>query len=153
MLKDDAYYMGLALREAEDALSEGEVPIGALVVTEAGGIASKAHNNREAWHDATAHAEIVAIRAACAKLGRWRLTGCTLYVTLEPCPMCAGALVMSRMRRLVYGLPDSKAGAAESLFNIVNNSTLNHRLQVTAGVREDDCGALLKKFFAGRRPK
>ena len=145
--------MGLALREAEDALSEGEVPIGALVVTEAGRIAAKAHNKREAWHDATAHAEIVAIRAACAKLGRWRLTGCTLYVTLEPCPMCAGALVMSRMRRLVYGLPDSKAGAAESLFNIVNNSTLNHRLQVTAGVREDDCGALLKKFFAGRRPK
>ncbi len=147
---DDIYYMGLALGEAKKAYDLGEVPIGAVLVVDQQVVAS-AHNMREIWHDATAHAEVIAIREACKALNRWRLTGATLYVTIEPCPMCAGAIVMSRIDRLVYGSPDYKAGAVESLFNIVQNPALNHRLEVTAGVRADECSALMKDFFRQRR--
>ncbi|WP_371364444.1 tRNA-specific adenosine deaminase [Sporomusa rhizae] len=147
---NDNYYMGLALEEAQKAYDLGEVPIGAVLVMDNQVIAS-AHNMRESCHDATAHAEVIAIREACNSLRRWRLTGATLYVTIEPCPMCSGALVMSRIDRLVYGSPDYKAGAVESLFNIVQNPALNHRLEVTAGVRADECTAIMKDFFRQRR--
>ena len=147
---NDNYYMGLALEEAQKAYDLGEVPIGAVLVMDNQVIAS-AYNMRESWHDATAHAEVIAIREACNSLRRWRLTGATLYVTIEPCPMCAGALVMSRIDRLVYGSPDYKAGAVESLFNIVQNPALNHRLEVTAGIRADECTAIMKDFFRQRR--
>jgi len=147
---DDDYWMGLALAEAGKAYEAGEVPIGAVLVMD-GEVVATGHNRRETWKDATAHAEIIAIQAACRKLGRWRLTGSTLYVTIEPCPMCAGALVMSRMDRLVYGSADYKAGAVESLFNVVQNPAMNHRLEVTAGVREDECAALMRQFFREKR--
>ena len=143
--------MGLALAEAQKAYDIAEVPIGAVIVDETGEVIARGHNMREVWHDATAHAEMVVIRAACERLKHWRLSGCTLYVTIEPCPMCAGALVMSRVERVVYGSTDIKAGAAESLFNIVDNEHLNHRLQVTAGVRQEECAGIMKRFFAMRR--
>lgn len=149
---DDSYYMGLALSEARKAYEIGEVPIGAVLVIDNEIIAS-AHNMRETWNDATAHAEVIVIREACRKLNRWRLTGATLYVTIEPCPMCAGALVMSRVDRLVYGSSDYKAGAVESVFNIVQHDALNHSLEVTAGVRADECAAIMKDFFRARRQK
>jgi len=142
--------MGLALAEARKAYEAGEVPIGAVLVMD-GEVIAAAHNMRETWHDATAHAEIIAIQAACRKLERWRLSGATLYVTIEPCPMCAGALVMSRVDRLVYGSADYKAGAVESIFNVVQNSALNHRLEVMSGVRADECAAIMKDFFRARR--
>ena len=142
--------MGLALAEAEQAAAEGEVPIGAVLVF-AGEVVAQAHNRRETDHDATAHAEMLVIREACRKLKRWRLTGATLYVTIEPCPMCAGALVMSRVGRLVYGSPDFRAGAVESIFNVVQHPSLNHRLAVTAGVRQDECAAAMQAFFRDRR--
>lgn len=142
--------MGLALAEAEKAFAIGEIPIGAVVVVE-GTVIARAHNMRETWQDATAHAEVIAIREACSRLGRWRLTGATLYVTIEPCPMCAGALVMSRIDRLVYGSSDYKAGGVESIFNIVQNNALNHQMAVTAGVRSEECSALMKNFFRSRR--
>lgn len=151
-MADDNYYMGLALEEAQKAFAIGEIPIGAVLVMD-GEVISAAHNRRETWHDATAHAEIIAIREACQKLRRWRLTGATLYVTIEPCPMCAGGLVNSRVDRLVYGSADYKAGAVESIFNVVQNNALNHRLAVTAGVRADECAALMKEFFRNRRNK
>ncbi|MEL7632895.1 MULTISPECIES: tRNA adenosine(34) deaminase TadA [Sporomusa] len=147
---DDNYYMGLALTEARKAFALGEVPIGAVLVMD-NQVVSAAHNMRESWHDATAHAEVIAIRDACQQLNRWRLTGATLYVTIEPCPMCAGALVMSRIDKLVYGSPDYKAGAVESLFNIVQHPALNHRLEVIAGVRADECSGIMKEFFRLRR--
>ena len=128
------------------------VPIGAVVVKD-GEVIATAYNLRETGHDATAHAEVLAIRRACEKIGHWRLTGATLYVTIEPCPMCAGALVMSRIDRLVYGAADYKAGAVESLFNITNHSGLNHRIEVRAGVREEECRNLMKDFFRERRMK
>ncbi len=142
--------MGLALAEAQLAAEEGEVPIGAVLVQD-GAVISRAHNRRENDKDATAHAEMLVIRDACQKLGRWRLSGTTLYVTIEPCPMCAGALVMSRLDRLVYGSPDYKAGAVESLFNIVSHPALNHRLEVTAGIRQEECAAAMQAFFRKRR--
>lgn len=151
-MTDDNYYMGLALEEARDAYALGEIPIGAVLVIDSEVIAS-AHNRRETWHDATAHAELIVIQQACRKLTRWRLTGATLYVTIEPCPMCAGALVNSRIDRLVYGSADYKAGAVESIFNVVQNDALNHRLEVTAGVRADECAAVMKEFFRERRRK
>lgn len=147
---DDNYYMGLALTEARKAFALGEVPIGAVLVMD-NQVVSAAHNMRESWHDATAHAEVIAIRDACQQLNRWRLTGATLYVTIEPCPMCAGALVMSRIDKLVYGSPDYKAGAVESLFNIVQHPALNHWLEVIAGVRADECSGIMKEFFRLRR--
>ena len=142
--------MGLALAEARLAAEEGEVPIGAVLVQN-GAVISRAHNRRENDKDATAHAEMLVIRDACQKLGRWRLSGTTLYVTIEPCPMCAGALVMSRVDRLVYGSPDYKAGAVESLFNITSHPALNHRLEVTAGIRQEECAAAMQAFFRNRR--
>ena len=142
--------MGLALAEAHSAAEEGEVPIGAVLVKN-GVVISRAHNRRENDKDATAHAEMLVIRDACQKLGSWRLSGTTLYVTIEPCPMCAGALVMSRINRLVYGSPDYKAGAVESLFNIVTHPALNHRLEVTAGLRQEECAAAMQAFFRERR--
>ena len=147
---NDFEFMGLALAEAEQAAAEGEVPIGAVLVF-AGEVVAQAHNRRETDHDATAHAEMLVIREACRKLKRWRLTGATLYVTIEPCPMCAGALVMSRVDRLVYGSPDFRAGAVESIFNVVQHPSLNHRLAVTAGVRQDECAAAMQAFFRDRR--
>ena len=122
----DEDYMRLALLEAEKAYELEEVPIGAVLVDECGQVVASGHNMREIWHDATAHAELIAIQEACRKLGRWRLSGLTLYVTIEPCPMCAGAIVMSRVDRVVYGSTDAKAGACESVFNIPGNGTLNH---------------------------
>lgn len=152
-MPDDFRSMGWAMEEAKIAYELGEVPIGAVIVDGDGNVISRGHNMRESWKDATAHAEIIAIREACKKLGRWRLSGLTLYVTIEPCPMCAGALVMSRMDRVVYGSSDAKAGAAESLFNIVESPALNHRLQVTAGVRQEECREIMKRFFAERRER
>lgn len=148
----DNYYMGLALEEARKAYDIGEVPIGAILVIDHE-VVAKGHNMRETWHDATAHAEVIVIREACQKLGRWRLSGATLYVTIEPCPMCAGALVMSRVDRVVYGSADYKAGAVESIFNVVQNSALNHSLAVTAGVRAEECAGIMKDFFRQRRSK
>lgn len=150
-MKDDKFYMKLALAEAETALMLGEVPIGAVLVDAEGGVVVRAHNMRENWQDATAHAEILAIRDGGRRLGRWRLSDCTLYVTLEPCPMCAGALVMARLQRVVYGVADAKAGAVESIFNIPGHRSLNHQVAVTAGVMEDECAAILKRFFVLRR--
>lgn len=147
----DRTYMEMAIAEARLAMARGEIPIGAVLVDDEGGVLSRAHNRREADHDATAHAEILAIREAGRRLGHWRLTGCTLYVTLEPCPMCAGALVMGRLARVVYGMPDARAGAVESIFNVPGHPALNHRVAVTAGVMEDECRALLQAFFRDRR--
>ncbi len=149
-MPDDQKYMAMALSEARKAAELGEIPIGAVLVLD-GEVIAKAHNMRETWQDATAHAETIVIREACKKLNRWRLTGATLYVTIEPCPMCAGAIVMSRISRLVYGSPDSKAGAAESLFNVVNNPALNHMVDVTAGVCSEECTQVMKDFFKKRR--
>ncbi len=144
--------MGLALEEAQKAYEIGEVPIGAVLVLDSQ-IVAAGHNMRESWHDATAHAEMIAIREACQKLGRWRLTGLTLYVTIEPCPMCAGALVMSRIDRLVYGSADLKAGAIESIFNIAQNDALNHSMVVTSRIRANECAQIMKDFFKQRRKK
>ena len=144
--------MRLALAEAAKAYARGEIPIGAVLVrNEDGTVVSRGHNLRESKNDATAHAEMEAIREACARLNRWRLSGLTLYVTIEPCAMCAGALVNSRIDRLVYGSTESKFGAVESIFNVVNHRLLNHRLSVTAGVLEDECRQLMKDFFRMRR--
>ena len=150
---DDAGFMKEALKEAQAAFDAGEVPIGAVLVDPAGAIVARAHNMRETWRDGTAHAEIIALREAAKKLGRWRLSGLTLYVTIEPCPMCAGALVMSRVDRVVYGATDAKAGACESLFNIVRHPALNHQLEMRAGVLEDECRAVMKRFFKERRKR
>lgn len=142
--------MQRAIELARAAAVVGEVPIGALVVR-GGEVISGTHNLREACHDATAHAEILAIRQAGQALGTWRLSGCTLYVTIEPCPMCAGALLQSRVDRLVYGADDPKAWADRSLLEIVQNPKLNHRLEVTAGVLADESADLVRAFFRQRR--
>lgn len=142
--------MGLALRTAARAARNGEVPVGAVITL--GPLPLVAVGNaREAAVDPTGHAEVIALRRAGALLGRWRLTGCTLYVTLEPCPMCAGALVNGRVDRLVYGATDPKAGAVESLYRLVEDPRLNHRLQIEAGVRAEACALQLKQFFRRRR--
>ena len=153
MKQEDAFYMRAALAEAAQAYALGEVPIGAVLVDEAGEIVARGHNLRERDHDATAHAEMIAIRAACERLGRWRLSGLTLYVTIEPCPMCAGAIVMSRVDRVVYGGTDYKAGACESLFNIPGHPALNHHPEVTAGVLAEECAGIMKRFFRERRAR
>ena len=152
-METDEYYMSLALEEAQKAYDAGEVPIGAVLVDESGTVISCGHNMRETWQDATAHAEMIAIREACRRLSKWRLSGLTLFVTIEPCPMCAGALVMSRVDRLVYGSTDAKAGASESLFNVTSHPALNHQLEVTAGVLWEECAAIMKRFFSERRGK
>lgn len=149
MTKDE-FYMGKALAEARIAYAVGEIPIGAVIVYRKK-VVARAYNLRESLPCATAHAELLAIEKACRALNRWRLTGCTLYVTTEPCPMCAGAIVNSRLDRVVYGCADPKAGAVRSLFQLVDNEKLNHRAEVTAGVRADECSQLLKDFFRSRR--
>jgi tRNA(adenine34) deaminase len=143
-------FMQEALQEAEAAAAIGEVPIGCVIVKD-GAIVARAHNLREIAHDATAHAEVLAIRQAGERLGGWRLSGCTLYVTVEPCPMCAGALVQSRVDHLVYGAADPKGWADRNLVEIVQNPGLNHRMEVTAGVLADQCSAVMKAFFRARR--
>ena len=145
--------MSLALEEARQAYLEGEVPIGAVLIDEDGILICGEHNRIEQLGDATAHAEILTLRAASRKLNRRRLSNCTLYSTVEPCAMCAGALVLCRVRRLVYGATDSKFGAAESIFNVTDNPALNHRLLVTAGVMEIECRELMKKFFVEARSR
>lgn len=142
--------MSLALAEARRAAEHDDVPIGAVVVKDGEVIASAA-NERELRKDPTAHAEILALRAASEALGSWRLTGCTLYVTLEPCPMCAGALVLARVDKVVYGAQDPKAGAAYSLYNIVQDPRLNHQLEVVADVLAEGCAEVLTAFFRDRR--
>lgn len=147
----DKEFMNFALKEALQAYHENEIPIGAVLIDEDGILISRQHNRIEQLHDATAHAEILALREASKKLNRRRLSECTLYSTVEPCAMCAGALVLCRVQRLVYGAVDSKFGAAESIFNVVNNPALNHQISVTAGVLEEESRELLKKFFDSRR--
>jgi tRNA(adenine34) deaminase len=141
--------MWRALDEAVRARETGEVPVGAVVLDADGAVLGVGHNARETSGDPTAHAEIVAIRAAAALRGEWRLQGCTLLVTLEPCTMCAGAIVLSRLDRLVYGARDPKAGAAGSLWDVVRDRRLNHRPEVIPGVLADECGRLLTDFFRG----
>lgn len=149
---EDQVWMTEALAEARRAAGIGEVPIGAVVVRE-GEVLGRGHNRREIDGDPLAHAEILAIRQAAAAIGGWRLEGCTMYVTLEPCAMCAGALVNSRVERLVYGAPDPKAGWCGTLGNLVQDPRLNHRLEMTAGVLESESAALLRGFFASLRRK
>jgi tRNA(adenine34) deaminase len=139
-----------ALAEAKLAGAKGEVPIGVVIVAD-GEIIARAHNRREELRDATAHAEVLAIRTAGERLGGWRLTGCTLYVTIQPCPMCAGACWQSRIDHLVFGAPDPKAWANLSLSDIVANPRLNHRMTVTGGVLAEESGALVRQFFRARR--
>jgi len=139
-----------ALQEAAMAATEGEVPIGCVIVKD-GTVVARAHNLREMAHDATAHAEVLAIREAGRQLGGWRLSGCTLYVTVEPCPMCAGALVQSRVDHLVYGATDPKGWADRNLLEIVQNPGLNHRMEVTAGVLAEESSQIMKAFFRARR--
>jgi tRNA(adenine34) deaminase len=143
--------MGLALDEARAALAHGDVPVGAVVVNADGMVLGRGHNAREADSDPTAHAEVVALRDAATRAGSWQLPGATLVVTLEPCTMCAGALVLAKVARLVYGAVDDKAGAAGSLWNVVTDRRLDHRPEVIGGVRATECSALLVEFFAGRR--
>ena len=148
---NDETNMSIALELAEEAAEAGEIPVGAVIVDDTGTIVAAARNECEAIPDATAHAEILAIRRASELLGSWRLTDCTLYVTLEPCPMCAGAIVNSRLKRLVYGAADSHMGAVESILNIPGHPSLGSGLQVRAGVMEQECRELLQRFFANRR--
>ncbi len=149
-MSDWAGPMAAALTEAEAAAAHGDVPVGAVVICD-GEIVGRGHNRREVDGDPTAHAEVIAIRQAAAYLGSWRLTDCTLVVTLEPCVMCAGAAVAARMQRVVYGAADLAAGAALSLYNVCDDPRLNHRLEVISGERADECAALLEDFFAGLR--
>jgi tRNA(adenine34) deaminase len=144
-------WMRAALDEARAALTHDDVPIGCVIVDASGELA-RARNARERDSDPTAHAELLALREAAAKRGSWRLDGATLYVTLEPCAMCAGAMVLSRIDRLVFGASDPKAGAAGSLYNIVRDERLNHRVEVTSGVLAEECGELLTTFFKAKRP-
>jgi tRNA(adenine34) deaminase len=142
----DLEYMKLALDTARQASIHGEVPIGAVVVRD-GQVLAQAHNLREVWQDPTAHAEVIAIREAATRLGTWRLTGAILYVTVEPCAMCAGAIILSRINRLVFGAKDPKAGACGSIFNLLEERRLNHRVEVVGGVLEQDSQALMQMFF------
>ena len=143
--------MSGALAIARAAQAAGEVPVGAVILSSSGSIIASAHNQRELLHDPTAHAEVVALRHAGKAMGDWNLNGCTLAVTLEPCTMCAGAIVLSRVSRVVFGAWDPKAGAAGSLWDVLRDRRLNHRPEVVAGVRADECASLLEEFFAARR--
>jgi len=155
--KRDELYMGEALKEARKAFEEGEVPVGAVIVHEPPShpprIIARAHNQVELLHDATAHAEIIAITQAEEYLANWRLQHCTVYVTVEPCMMCCGAMILSRVERLCYGTKDPKAGAVESLWSVFANPRLNYRVEVCSGVREEECSAILKEFFQRLREK
>ena len=146
----DRAFMALAIEQAQQAMAAGEVPVGA-VVTKGDKVIASAHNRRELDLDPIAHAELLALREASKKLGAWRLTGCELFVTLEPCVMCAGAMVLARIDRLVFGAADPKAGAVGSLFNILADDRLNHRIEVAGGVEAEACGSLLSEFFRARR--
>jgi tRNA(adenine34) deaminase len=143
--------MRLALEEADRAAALLEVPVGAVVVDAAGRVLASAHNLREREQDPSAHAEMIALRQAARRIGSWRLEGTTLYCTLEPCPMCAGALVNARVTRLVYGCDDPKAGAVRTLYRIADDARLNHRVEVVAGVLADECAGRLRAFFASLR--
>jgi tRNA(adenine34) deaminase len=143
--------MRLALDQARMASMHGDVPVGAVILDQSGSVLATAGNEREIRHDPTAHAELLALREASRRLRSWRLTGLTLVVTLEPCTMCAGALVLARIARLVFGAFDEKAGAVSSLFDVVRDPRLNHRVEVRGGILEAECGALLKDFFASRK--
>ena len=147
----DAAGMTVAIAEAHAAAAEGEIPIGAVVLDADGAIIARAHNQRESRVDPTAHAEVLALRDAAAARGEWRLDDCTLVVTLEPCPMCAGAVVMSRIGRLVFGAWNDEYGAAGSRWDVVRDRRLNHRAEVIGGVRADECGAMVSDFLASRR--
>jgi tRNA(adenine34) deaminase len=144
------YFMQLALQEAEYAMAENEVPVGAVIVYE-GRIIAAAHNQREQLRDPTAHAEMIAITQAAALRGSWRLDGCTLFVTLEPCAMCAGAIVQARIPAVVYGAADPKAGAVETLYHLLDDPRLNHRAAVVSGVLAEACGQILTRFFQQQR--
>src|ERR1043166_8547729 len=151
-LQSDHYFMGEALRQAVRAYEAEETPVGAVIVR-AGRIIARAFNQVELLHDATAHAEMLAMTQAEEVVGDWRLTDCTLYVTKEPCPMCAGAAVHVRLARVVFGAPDSKGGAAGGAMNLLQFPTLNHKCTITAGVRLEECRNLLRTFFAEQRPR
>ncbi len=145
-------FMRLALREAERAGKEQEVPVGAVLVCD-GRVIARAHNRPIRLVDPTAHAEILALRGAARKLGNYRLSGCTLYVTIEPCAMCAGAIVQARLKRVVFGASDPKAGAGGSVLTILNHPKLNHQVKITSGVMAADCAELMRNFFRARRAK
>lgn len=151
-MKDDSYWMGIAILEAQKAGARGEVPIGAVVVKD-DAVIGAGYNMRESRSDPSAHAEMIAIRKASRKLSAWRLTGATLYVTLEPCIMCMGAIILSRIDRVVFGCFDPKAGAAGSLYDLSNDTRLNHRFFLHSRVREEECSALLSGFFADLRQR
>jgi tRNA(adenine34) deaminase len=144
--------MRLALREAARAGRAGEVPVGAILVDAGGEVIARAHNRPVATSDPTAHAEIVALRRAARRFGNYRLPGTTLYVTVEPCPMCAGALVQARVARVVFGATDPKGGAARTLYRILDDPRLNHRAEVVGGVLESECREIIRRFFRERRP-
>lgn len=146
----DEYFMDKALREARKAALRGEVPVGAVIVN-GGRIIGRGYNRSITAHDPSGHAEIIALRAAGRRLKAYRLTGCKLYVTIEPCPMCAGALVWARVAEVVYGASDPKAGACGSVMNVARHRKLNHRVRVTGGVREDECRRLIQEFFIQTR--
>jgi tRNA(adenine34) deaminase len=151
-MMDDALFMMIALEEARKAFDKAETPVGAIVVKD-GEVIARAHNLRETLQDPTAHAEIIAIKDASQILGRWRLTDCSVYVTLEPCAMCAGAMVLARIQRLVYGTSDPKSGAVGSLMNLLSDERLNHKVDVESGVLAKECGDILSDFFSSRRKK
>lgn len=150
--QDDDRFMRRALELAEQARQADEVPVGALIVKN-NQIISEAYNQREGLRQSTAHAEILAIQEACRKLGAWRLSGCTLYVTLEPCLMCAGAISQSRLDKIIYGARDPKGGAVDSLYECLRDTRLNHRCEVGSGLREQECSRILSDFFKQRRSK
>ena len=147
---DHEFYMAMALAQAQEALAVDEVPVGAIIVRE-GAVIAAAHNGREQLRDPTAHAEMIAITQAAAAIGSWRLSNCTLYVTLEPCPMCAGAIQQSRLSRIVYGADDPKSGAVKSLFQLLTDNRLNHQVEVESGVMAEQCGQMLTDFFKQKR--
>lgn len=146
----DEHFMMLALQQAEEAAAEDEVPVGAVIV-HAGRVVAAAHNQRERLRDPTAHAEMIAVTQAADSLNSWRLENCTLYVTLEPCPMCAGAVLQARIPRVVYGADDPKAGAVRSLYRLLEDPRLNHRCKIRGGVLAERCGAVLSEFFRKQR--
>ncbi|RLQ81593.1 tRNA adenosine(34) deaminase TadA [Planomicrobium sp. Y74] len=151
-LELDQHYMKMAIEEANKAAAKGEVPIGAVIVRD-GEVIARAHNLRETTQNAVTHAELLAIQQACEELGSWRLENTILYVTLEPCPMCAGAILQSRIPRVVYGARDVKAGSVDSLYRLLNDNRFNHQCEVKENVLADECGGLLTQFFRGLREK
>lgn len=150
-MDSDFYYLGEALEQAREGLAAGEVPVGAVLVGEGGEVLARAYNRPIALHDPTAHAEVLVLREAAARLGNYRLPGTTVYVTIEPCLMCLGALLQARVARLVFGAPDPKGGACVSLYRLPEDPRLNHHLEVTGGVREAECRELLQEFFRKKR--